>query len=95
MARGNAILYLVLSAFLVSLWSVGTADPLALASCLNKLDSLYCTDMGNVTGFSLENYTDPEGLSHFFMSGLGSDDIRTTIMHHLPQRAFRGLNVSP
>ena len=57
MARGIEILYVVLlSVSLVSLWSVGNADPLALASCSNELDNLYCTDMGNVTSFSLENY---------------------------------------
>ena len=96
MARGIDILYVVLlSAFLVSWWSVGSADPLALASCRNGLADLVCTDMGNVTSFSLENYTDPEGLhAHFYMSGFGPGDSRTTVMHSLPERAFRGLNVS-
>ena len=70
--------------------------PLVLATCESSGGTLYCTDKGNVSSLSLENYTDPTGHhTGFYLGGWGNEGpTRTTVMRHLPEHSFRGLNVS-
>ena len=80
--------------------STGKTNPLVIANCYLSDWMIDCSDIGNVTSFSLDNYTDPatgprKSISVTNWPQTGDED-RASIsgLNHLPGNAFRGLQVS-
>ena len=66
---------------------------LQLASCELGSHQIVCSNAGNFSSFSLDNYTDPgNSRRHLYLTA--SAEQRTLIFQHLPSGAFRGLYVS-
>ena len=78
----------------------GETKALVIANCYLSDDWIDCSNIGNVTSFSLDNYTDPVAgpRSGIYVSDLpptrDEDRANFSGLSHLPGNAFRGLEVS-
>ena len=80
---------------MVNIWVVSNGSPLVIANCRLYRTAVDCYGMGNVSSFSLENYTDTDYTrTSFSLVNWPFGDSRQTTMNHLPAYAFKGLNVS-
>ena len=90
---------LFVSALFASNLHTGETKPLVIAKCRLNEDWIDCSNIGNVTSFSLDNYTAPVAGPRRRISVTDwpqtRDEDRANFsgLSHLPGNAFRGLKV--